>query len=227
MNSTEIIKKITNHNYCFQNDVLKNPYRILTEENGKKVAYIFSCPIYSFDNYELVSSAWSTLDTTKYAQGINSSIFYSDKKIVLENFLGRSEITFSNNYLVEPTTNGIVLTGEESDLNFKLTTQSAYSIKNTPTALAFMIEKHLPFLTITPSPAASQNGDITPTFIEHIKQTENEYYIHIFSSNHCFGITFNAINICTVRIIKIYDIFFMGIRLCFLFCNIQITYTII
>ena len=178
MNALDAIRRISNITPICIHDKDKNPYRILTEENGMKCAYIFTVPIYSLGKHRLLDQHWS--EKNMY-WGINSKITNKAGEAILENNIDRAEITSITDYGVKPSSNGITLTSDNGEIHFELRTEHSYPIRENGTSFALMAAKHLPFMTVTPFLAESENGMHITSFIEAIDKGDRKYAMRIYT----------------------------------------------
>ena len=164
-------------------DTHKNPYRIITEDNGERTAYIFSVPIKSYVNNNLIDNEWVRQDKQMIHRGINSIITYKGKRLSLENNKDIAEIKLKDNYEVTPSLNGVTISSESDSITFTLKTDYPYLIRNSGTSFALMDQKHLPYLTISPHLSEGANGEFIPTHLQANHIGERKYEIIIYAKN--------------------------------------------
>ena len=183
MNAVKEIKKISGKEPEILTDEWRNPYRILTCENGTKTAYIFSVPVFAYDTYSLISEEWEKIDGFRYSRGINSKNVYKGRKITLENFIDFAEIRTGKGQdcVVKPGMNGINIFSDSSELCFELKTGYPYPVKENGLSFALMEAKHLPFLTVTPFLSETRDGRFVPAFIDTREWGERGYSFRIYS----------------------------------------------
>lgn len=164
-------------------DKWKNPYRILTGEGGTKNAYIFSVPVFSLNNYALISEEWKREKSTCVYSGINSEVVYKGRKITLENFIDFADIYIrkDSGCEIKPGMNGIVIASEKSEICFELKTGYPYPVRENGKSFALMQAKHLPFLTVTPFLAKNGDGRYASSFIEAQVCGERKYLLRVYS----------------------------------------------
>jgi hypothetical protein len=114
--------------------------------------------------------------------------------------MGQTELSFSDNYSIYPSTNGIRVVSKTSDIRIELKNTSEYSIKKNHTSLALMAEKHLPFINISPLFGENANKEFFPAFIEYHPKNETEGTIQIFTPKPCIELS-TEINLYLPKVI--------------------------
>ena len=188
MNTKRVLCAIRDEEEIDVEDRFRNPYRILTEKNGEKNAYIFSLPIKSYEDNEIVHCGFRE-NTNEYSiRGVNAEITRHGKKITLENYMDRAEIILGKDCDVRPSTNGVLISGK-GVIDVRLKTEYPYPIRENGISFSLMAEKHLPFLSVLPFFGSGKNGELIHGKISATALKDRSYDIRIFTDEECENIT--------------------------------------